>query len=72
MDQINTEILRQFESQGLTINEGIAIDARLVKSASRPISNYQIKEFRFTDIAKNKLDAWYRQAAFNISRGLKS
>jgi len=31
MDQINTEILRQFESQGLTINEGIAIDARLVK-----------------------------------------
>ena len=46
MDQINTEILRQFESQGLTINEGIAIDARLVKSASRLISNDQIKEFR--------------------------
>jgi len=35
MDQINSEILRQFESQGLTINEGIAVDARLVKSASR-------------------------------------
>ena len=31
MDQINSEILRQFESQGLTINEGIAVDARLVK-----------------------------------------
>jgi IS5 family transposase len=46
MDQINSEILRQFESQGLTINEGIAIDARLVKSASRPISNDQIKKFR--------------------------
>ena len=46
MDQINTEILRQFESQGLTINEGIAIDERLVKSASRPISNEQIKNFR--------------------------
>ena len=26
---------------------------------------------RFTDIAKNKFDAWYRQAAFNIARGLK-
>jgi IS5 family transposase len=38
MDQINSEILHQFESQGLTINEGIAIDARLVKSASRPLS----------------------------------
>ena len=44
MDQINSEILRQFENQGLTINEGIAVDARLVKSASRPISNNQIKE----------------------------
>ncbi|MHC5074191.1 MAG: IS5 family transposase [Planctomycetota bacterium] len=46
MDQINSEILRQFESQGLTINEGIAVDARLVKSTSRPISNNQIKELR--------------------------
>ena len=46
MDQINSEILRQFERQGLTINEGIAIDARLVKSASRPISNDKIKELR--------------------------
>jgi len=44
MDQINTEILRQFENQGLTINEGVAIDARLVKSASRPISNKEIKK----------------------------
>ena len=33
MDQINSEILRQFENQGLTINEGVAVDARLVKSA---------------------------------------
>ena len=46
MDQINSEILRQFESQGLTINEGIAIDARLVQSASRPISNDKIKELK--------------------------
>jgi IS5 family transposase len=46
MDQINSEILRQFESQGLTINEGIAVDARLVKSASRPISNDKIKQTR--------------------------
>ena len=46
MDQINSEILRQFESQGLTINEGIAVEARLVKSASRPISNHKIKQAR--------------------------
>ena len=29
------------------------------------------KRARFTDITKNKFDAWYRQAAFNIARGLK-
>ena len=29
MDQINSDILRQFEAKGLTINEGIAVDARL-------------------------------------------
>ena len=46
MDQINTEILRQFEEQGLSINEGIAVDARLVRSASRPISNDKIHEAR--------------------------
>ena len=57
MDQINSEILRQFESQGLTINEGIAVDARLVKSASRPISNDKIKETRVKhNTPEGKLD----------------
>ena len=46
MDQVNSEILRQFEQQGLTINEGIAIDARLVQSASKPISKEQIKQLK--------------------------
>ena len=46
MDDINSEILRQFEAKGLTINEGIAIDARLVKSTSRPVSNEKLKEIR--------------------------
>src|SRR5210317_1891266 len=57
MDQINSEILRQFEAQGLTINEGIAVDARLVKSASRPISNDKIKEARDKhNMPEGKLD----------------
>ena len=46
IDQINSEILRQFENQGLTINEGIAVDARLVQSASHPISNDKIKNLK--------------------------
>ena len=46
MDQINSEILRQFEAQGLTINEGIAVEARLIKSASRPVSNDELEKLR--------------------------
>jgi IS5 family transposase len=46
MDEINSEILRQFEAKGLTINEGIAVDARLVKSVSRPVSNNKLTELK--------------------------
>lgn len=44
MIKVNSELLNQFAKEGLSINEGIAIDARLVRSASRPISNDQIKK----------------------------
>ena len=40
------DILNQFSDKGLTINEGIAIDARIVKSASRPVSNKKLEEIR--------------------------
>jgi len=71
MDQINTEILRQFESQGLTINEGVAIDARLVKSASHPLSNDQIKEhIDKRDTPEGKLDKNGKPLKF--SRDLES
>lgn len=46
MIQINSEVLKQFDKEGLSINEGIAIDARLVQSASRPISNDDIHKNR--------------------------
>jgi len=46
MRMINHELLSQFAAKGLTINEGIAIDARLVQSASHPISNKEIQEQR--------------------------
>jgi IS5 family transposase len=44
MRMINHELLSQFATKGLTINEGIAIDARLVKSASHPISKEKLEE----------------------------
>ncbi|MBU1389745.1 MAG: IS5 family transposase [Proteobacteria bacterium] len=40
------DILNQFSAQGLTINEGVAIDARIVKSASRPVSNKTLEKIR--------------------------
>lgn len=46
MEQINSEILRQFEAKGLSINEGVAVDARLVESASHPLSNDELKKKR--------------------------
>jgi len=44
MIKLNNAILLQFAHKGLSINEGIAIDARLVKSASRPIRNEDIRK----------------------------
>ena len=44
MAKINSEVLVQFTSKGLTINEGIAIDARLVQSTSHPLSNERLQE----------------------------
>ena len=44
MIQLNNAILLQFAQKGLSINEGIAIDARLVQSASRPMSNEDIRK----------------------------
>jgi len=44
LTELNSEILRGFAKRGLSINEGIAVDARLVKSASRPMSNDELKK----------------------------
>jgi IS5 family transposase len=46
MIQLNSEVLREFAKRGLSINEGIAVDARLVKSASHPMSNEELREER--------------------------
>ena len=43
MVQVNNVLRKQFYKQGLSINKGVAVDARLVKSASKPISKKKIK-----------------------------
>ena len=41
--KITHRILNQFSEKGITINEGIAVDARIVRSASKPLSNKKLK-----------------------------
>ncbi len=51
------DILKQFAAQGLKINEGIAIDARIVRSASRPLSNDKLDKARIkSETPEGKLD----------------
>ena len=57
MAKINSEVLLQFTSKGLTINEGIAIDARLVQSASHPLSKERLqKEKVKSETPEGKID----------------
>ncbi len=45
-ESITHNILNQFAQKGIKINEGIAIDARIVKSASSPVSQEKLKSLR--------------------------
>ena len=57
MIQLNNVVLQEFAKRGLSINEGIAVDARLVKSASKPLSNDGIrKEKEKRERVEGKLD----------------
>ncbi len=46
MIHLNNVVLQKFAKMDLTINEGIAVDARLVKSASKPMSNDGIRKLK--------------------------
>jgi transposase, IS5 family len=46
MVQLNSTLLAQFHHNGLSITKGIAIDTRLIKSASKPVSGDKLNELR--------------------------
>jgi IS5 family transposase len=71
MSEINHEVLMQFTAKGLTINEGIAIDARLVQSASHPFSNEKLQEAKVkSETPEGKVDI--NGKALKFSRDLES
>jgi transposase, IS5 family len=46
MITLNNEVLQAFAKHGFSINEGIAVDARLVQSASRPLSTDDLRKIK--------------------------
>jgi transposase, IS5 family len=57
MEKIHSELLKQFSEKGYSIEGGMAIDARLVKSSARPKSNEKIKgEKAKRETTEGKLD----------------
>ena len=57
MIEINDIVLQEFAQRGLSINEGIAVDARLVKSASRPMSSDDLRKLKEKrDTPEGKVD----------------
>ena len=57
MMELNNVVLEEFAKRGLSINEGIAVDARLVKSASRPLSKDELRKLKDKgDRSEGKLD----------------
>jgi len=46
LEKIHRELLHQFKVMGFSVESGMAVDARLVKSASRPVSGKKLKELR--------------------------
>lgn len=46
MEAIHAELLMQFRSMGFSIESGMAVDARLIKSVSRPVSTEKLGKLR--------------------------
>jgi IS5 family transposase len=71
MMELNNVVLQEFARRGLTINEGIAVDARLVKSASKPLSNDELRKLKDKrDTPEGKLDK--KGNPLKFSRDLES
>ncbi len=51
MIKLNNVVLQEFAKRGLSINEGIAVDARLVKSARKPLSNDELRKLKDKRVA---------------------
>jgi IS5 family transposase len=71
MREVNSVLLRQFSRKWLVINEGIAVDARLIQSASHPLSSETLEEVRrYRETPEGQVDVTGKPLKF--SRDLDS
>ena len=71
LEKVHHELLNQFDTMGFSIESGIAVDARVVKSASHPVSGRKLRGLR----EKRKAKAQMRkktQRAMRFQRDLES
>ena len=46
LEEVHHELLEQFSGLGFSIESGMAVDARIIKSVNRPVSDNKLKELR--------------------------
>ena len=71
LEKVHHELLNQFDALGFSIESGMAVDARVVKSVSRPVSDKMLKELR----EKRKIKSQMRkktQRSMRFQRDLDS
>lgn len=62
LEKIHHELLEQFSVKGFSLESGLAVDARVIKSASRPIADKQLRDLRERRKAKARMRKNTRKA----------
>jgi IS5 family transposase len=70
LEKVHHELLEQLNDLGFSIESGMAVDARVVRSASRPVSDRKLKELR--EKRKARLQMKKTQKAMRFQRDLDS
>lgn len=64
LEKVHQELLMQFDGLGFSIESGMAVDARVIKSASRPVSDKNLRDLR----EKRKIKAQMRKKTHRAMR----
>ncbi len=54
LDKVFQELLQQFKSLGFSIESGLAVDARIIRSVCRPVSGKKLDELNLSPLSRQK------------------